>query len=425
MYDFDFFESFFNTETKHFFDLSLIGWWLRKRHRYAVLPSCPQRACIATVVNSVYMDNTSPTSPWNPNQGSQQGNTSPMGSGMPPKPPMPPSSVPPKPATPSSWPQSTPVQQAPKVPEMPPRQTIQVRTMGSDVKSMGRGDAMPIPESVMAPVPKKEIVFSPETQNQVKGAPSQRMNPGASAMEMEAPSHGSGRKMAIWISSIVVLLALVLVGYFFVYPMLFPEVPPPPVLPPPPPPAAVIPHASYFVVAPSTKTSVSGSVGDPAAALAQIQALTATPIPSGNLQEIEVKLGESQMAFSQFFSLLGTTLSATDLSTWFEDDFTAFTYYDDKGVWPGYVAKAKAGITPEALTAGLMPLETSDLSRMYLIPLGDPQGGFKDGTVNGKESRYVAFSTPGAAFSYTILDGHVLFSTSYDGAKKAATHLGF
>lgn len=326
-----------------------------------------------------------------------------------------------------SWPSSSGMPAGPKMPDAPPRQTLQMRTMGSDMKSIERGDTMPIPESVMAPQPKKEIVFSPETQNQMPASKLGMNNAKPTTtmtMEEEMPKTGS-KKMMMWMIGIVVVIVLGVVGYFVVYPMLFPSAPPAPPIAPPPPPVVQAPHASYFVTAPQANGVLNVTM-DPALLLSAIQGLKNNPsLPSGSVQEIQIKTDAGQMKFSDFFTAFGTSLTAAQLATWFEDDFTVFAYYDDKGIWPGYIVKLKTGVTPEAARAGLAPLETSDLAKMYLSSPGAVTGTFKDGAVNGKPSRYQVFSLPGAAFSYTVLDSYVLFSTSYEGSKKSATLLGF
>ena len=341
-----------------------------------------------------------------------------------PKPPSTPSANPQGSAPKPVWPSAPQVSTGPKVPEMPPKQTLQMRTMGSDVKSMERGDTMPIPESVMAPIAKKEIVFSPETENQF---PPQSPKPPMNNMPIEEePSHEGRKKAMVWTVSGVGIVALGLVGYFVIYPMLFPSAPPAPPTPPPAPPVVLIPHTSYFTSAPPLKGTINVS-GDPSFALTVLQTLATTPPPTGiDFQEVEVTDSAGQMPFKNFFTAFGTSITADQLGTWFEDDFTAFAYYDTNGVWPGYIVKLKTGVTADAAKQGLAALETSDLTKLYLFPPGDVQGGgFKDGGVNGKSSRYVVFSTPGSAFSYTVIDSYVLFSTSYDGAKRAATLLGY
>lgn len=283
---------------------------------------------------------------------------------------------------------------------------------------------MPIPESVMAPEAKREIVFSPETQNQMAGVPSPRkLGPSVPPMMEEEPPSGK-RKLLMWGGGIAAVVVLGAVGYFVAYPRLFPPSPPP--APPPPPPPALAPHVSYFLTPATTKGKVSVTAIEPAIISLRLQQLRSTPLPPGSLQEVEIAHDATgQVPWSAFFATFGTNLAAADLAAWFEDDFTAFAYYDVSGVWPGYVAKLKSGVTADAIRQGLALLESSDLAPLYLFPPGDPQGGWNDGGVNGTSARYLVYAQPSAAFSYTVFDSYVLFSTSYEGAKGAATLLGY
>lgn len=303
------------------------------------------------------------------------------------------------------------------VPEVPPKQTVTVRTMDSDLKSISRGESVPVPETVMAPEGKKDFVFTPETQNQMAAQ---------QVAEEEEMHDAKGKKMFIWIGSVVGILVLVAVGYFVVYPLLFPKAPPTPPAPPPPPPVVLAPHASYFVTPATTKTSIPLSDVSSLSISSAWQPLTVSTPVNGTLQEVEIQNPQTgQVPFSQYIDAFGAGIIAADAAAWFEDDFTAFAYYDANGVWPGYIAKLKTGVTKEQVMTGLVALETADLSKLYLFPPGPAKGAFKAGKINNKDSRYAVFTASGAAFNYGVLDSYLLLSTSYEGAKKAATLLGF
>ncbi len=317
-------------------------------------------------------------------------------------------------------PQNNPPTPPPGVPEIPPKQTVTLRTMDTDMKSIGRGESMPVPETVMAPEGKKDFVYSSETQNQMAGQ---------QVVQEEETHDNKGKKMFIWIGSIVGVLILVAVGYFVVYPLLFPKAAPPPPPPPPPPTVVKALHNSYFVTVPPNKTSIPLTDVSFLEISTAFQPITvaANKLPDGSLQEIEIQNAQTgQIPFSQYLDAFGVGIAASSTTAWFENDFTAFAYYDANGIWPGYIAKLKPGVTKEQLVTGLAPLETADLSKLYLFPPGAAKaGGFKDGKVNTKDARYVQFTSPGAAFDYLVIDQYLLLSTSYDGAKRAATLLGF
>lgn len=304
-----------------------------------------------------------------------------------------------------------PENRPPAVP--PPQARVDVRTMESDVKSIQGGEAMPIPESVMAPEGEKELLMGPDTENQLPGP----------------VAGGDGKKKAaLWISGILGVIVLGLVGYFVVYPLLFPAAPPPPPPAPPPlPPAPALIHQSLFRTAADAQAKVILADVSLFNISDELGTVAEAGLEAGKLQEVEiVDTADSQVPAAAYFATFGLGISAANLGTWFEDDFTAFMYYDANGEWPGYVLKLKPGVTANAVKAGLAPLESADLSIFYLDSVGSAEGGFKDGQVNGKTARYTVFpDRAGAAFDYAVLDGVVLISTNYDGAKKAATLLGF
>lgn len=304
-----------------------------------------------------------------------------------------------------------PENRPPAVP--PPPAKVDIRTFASDVTSIGRGDAMPIPESVMAPEGEKELLMGPDTENQLPGG---------------SVSEGGGKKKAVlWVSSILGVIVLGLVGYFVVYPLLFPPAPPEPPPAPPAPPAPALIHQSYFSTAADATARVVLANVSLFSISDELATVAGAGLEAGKLQEVVVAdSGDSQVPASSYLGAFGLGISAADLATWFEDDFTAFMYYDANGEWPGYVLKLKAGVTADAAKAGLAALESADLSALYLDPVGAASGAFRDGQVNGKAARYVAFpDRAGAAFSYTVADEYAILSTNYDGAKKAATLLGF
>lgn len=311
----------------------------------------------------------------------------------------------------SSFSGPKPENRPPAVP--PPQAKVDVRTFASDIKSIGRGDAMPIPESVMAPESGKELLMGPDTENQMPG---------------RVAGGSSGRKMALWIGSIGGIIVIGLVGYFVVYPLLFPATPPPaPPAPPTPPPSAALQHHSLFATAADAQAKIRLADVSLFNISDELGTVADSELASGKIQEVEIAdTGDSQVPAAAYLGTFGLGVSAANLAAWFEDDFTAFMYYDANGKWPGYVLKLKPGVTAAAAVAGLQPIESADLSVFYLNPVGSPSGGFKTGNVNGKPARYTVFpDRAGAAFDYAVLDGHVLISTNYDGAKKAAVLLGF
>jgi len=111
----------------------------------------------------------------------------------------------------------------------------------------------------------------------------------------------------------------------------------------------------------------------------------------------------------------------------FDQDPTLFTYTNNQGTWLGTILKLNANTsTISKIKANIESIETSNnATNFFLTDPGNPSA-WKDGKVNNYQARYIGFSKPGAALSYTwINDQFLLISTNYAGAQEAAKLLGF
>ncbi len=297
----------------------------------------------------------------------------------------------------------------------PPPPEVDLRTMQSDISSVQKGESMPMPQSVLPPAVESEPVFRPETQvgDTLPGG-----------QEISAPKKKSG-KLWIWISLLIVIAGGGTAAYFFVYPSLAPA-PVAPVTPPPAPTpiTPVIPHNSYFLTAPQTNSELRLNNLLYTTIINSLQNLAATKLTDGFVQEVAILDAQgSQITFSSYLPVFAAGFTPTQLANWFEDDFTAFLYYDKNGVWPGYVAKIKNGANLDEVSSNLASLEKEDLSKFYLAAPGG-FGPFKSGQLNGKSTRYAGGSAVGSSFNYALINGELIISTSYNGLKAAAPLLG-
>ncbi len=292
----------------------------------------------------------------------------------------------------------------------PPTPEVNVRTMNSDMKSVERGDAMPLPESVLPKEMENEPVFSAETAN-----------------TMGEKSGNSGKKrMMMWILGIVIIGGLGAVGYFVIYPKINPA--PPPVTPPPtPPPAVQAMHRSAFKTnVPSDQIQLNNIILSSVMAAFQTYATSLTGSTSAPvIKELAIVDGANMpVIWKTYFKIFGTNISEENMATWFDSDFTAFVYHDDKGTWPGYVLNIKDGIASSTLKTSIKPIEESDISKFYINPPGT-FGAFKDGKVKNFVTRYATSNKPGVALNYGIVDKYFVLSASYKGFESAVTALGF
>jgi len=273
----------------------------------------------------------------------------------------------------------------------------------------------------------EEPAFSPNTTTQIPPS-----------VDNLIAQHGS-RKTLWWIiGGIVIVAALGGVGYFYVYPMLAtPPVAPiveTPVTPQPPtPPAPAVPkRTSSFINSPGQEGLVTlASPLSRAGILAGIAEQTKN-VETGVVELIFSSDAKTPIAFGPFLSAITpefTAVAKTNLL--FVDDFTAYAYKDDKGVWPGYVANLKPDFNQEKdgpeLKAWFTSLEKSPLKNFFMADPGK-MGAFKDGMINEKyPDRYSTGATAGASFGYAALlptQQKVVISTSFMGLKEAIRLMG-
>lgn len=286
--------------------------------------------------------------------------------------------------------------------------------------------APPPPQN--APSPPPNLPFAEGPANEPVFQPTAPPTP-TETLE-QAPPHRDRGLLRLFII-IVVVIGLASLSYFVVYPLLTESdsLPSPAPAPPPTGGASPLPsspirsHQSFFVVPAAQETPLTiepVSADGIAEALRQIGE---RGMPADSLEEIIMRDSRgSHIAFPAFMAAFGV-FDPDDLAAWFEDDFTAFLYYDDKGIWPGYLAKVKPDANRTDLMIALSGLETVPLRQFFLEDPGS-LGPFRDGTVFGRPNRYAAGTLPGAAFEYILVDNYVAVSASYPGLQAALRQMG-
>ena len=293
-----------------------------------------------------------------------------------------------------------------------PTGDVFIRTMEEDIKA-------PKPEEVLPPEEGKDIEIKPETV-----VPPMLEAPKIAELpELETP------KKPIWlfiVGGIVIAAVSFVLGYFVIFPLVFPakeaitvtEQPSVSTIP-----AATAPqkveHKSLFVIQTTGISNVSVSPMDLLGISVALQSAAAVRLAEGSIKEIAIlDQNNSQISYSEFLAQFLSGADKTQLEQWFENDFSAYLYYDRNGVWPGYVAKIKRN--PSLQTSLENP---SNVANFYLAPLRTLTP-FKDGKINNYATRYASGSQVGAAFNYGIFGDYFVISTSYDGLKAAIKLLG-
>lgn len=314
--------------------------------------------------------------------------------------------------------------QAPNIPSVPQTNIVPpspttpdayVRTMGSDIQSMrASGGTEPVPVS-----------FS--------------NNPAPAPMP-EAQEVKSG-KTIFWLIILIIIVGIGWITYQYGLPAYraitetqpAPEAIPQPTAPQPetadlgatPPPPAPAPATTPLGGALATLVKIETD-GTAASITAGLAAETKKGgITSDTMQEVSIMNNGARMSFDTVMNALlpeATTNGLAGIFTaGFDPNFSAYIFYDDRGAWPGYVAKINPAsqIDTVTLMSRLQAFETSSYQNLFLTNPGESYG-FKTGQARGKYiDRFVPLATPGALFNYGIFGDYLIINTSNNGLVKA------
>lgn len=339
------------------------------------------------------------------------------------------------------------------IPDIKP-ENLTARTMNSDVASIQtQGGGQPVAYTPNPIQPKTEVFVPPQAEI----AP---MNPTATPAEMpvvmEAPASNK-KPIILGLASFVIVIALGAIGWFVIYPnfsatteesieaefpassLPTPEEPQPAM----PPEETVSPETPTSSATSSEVTTASGTAPTfihssffktAADAVTEFSFEPATTenykkaFPGGTAEvalfrEVIFKSGQVAYKSSDLLGLL-TPKSLGQETGLFNPDFTAFSYTDKNGVWPGLVLKI-VDSKKEAVTAALKTLETSEEAAAFF---GETAPGtaktWKDGKIGTYAGRYLTFATIGASLNYAVAGDYAIISTSYTGGQEVAKRLG-
>lgn len=263
------------------------------------------------------------------------------------------------------------------------------------------------------------------------------------AQELPPLENEGGRKKLMWLAALIIIVGFGLLIYTYSLPYFIrqsttttpalTQTPPPAApepVPQPPPPLPPAPAMSLFNTPLNTLPSISLTDNTLAFTLAALQAAAAKKPENGNMQEFKILDAKgAPLPFSTYLQIILPEAQsiglAETLTAAFEDSFGAYFFYDDKGAWPGYVAKLKPSSNMDivTLTDRLQKLEASSYGNFFLAQPGIPQE-FKTGQALGKyPDRYIAFSAPGALFSYGLFENYLILNTSNEGLKQILAKL--
>jgi hypothetical protein len=343
------------------------------------------------------------------------------------------------------------------IPDIKP-ENIAARTMNSDMASIQtQGGGQPVAYTPTTQ-PKPEVFVPPQAETAPINPTTIGMDaPAAMPADASAPS-GNKKPIIMGLASFVIVIALGAIGWFVIYPNfsaeeVIPEEIPEASLPaqeenlPPAMPSeesSVLPlenstssattseemtetetpetliHSSFLKIAADAVTELNF---EPATLENYKTAFPGGTAEVALFKEIVFKNQTGAYSSGEILALIAPQSLGSD-KTLFAADFTAFSYTDKNGVWPGLVLKIAEGKKEAAATA-VKSLETTEESANFF---GGTTPGtattWKDGKIGTYAGRYLTFATTGASLNYAVAGDYVVISTSYAGAQEVAKRLG-
>ncbi|MFH1192941.1 MAG: hypothetical protein V1656_01325 [Candidatus Jorgensenbacteria bacterium] len=364
-----------------------------------------------------------------------------------------------------------------------PQPKVEVRTMGSDLRSIGEqggGEPRPYvpkpaapssvftpptPGSTPSPFVKPSITFTPPGMGTAglptqAGLPTKPQVPSGVPAPVGAPK--SKRGIFLGILSFFVVVGLAAVGYFFIYPMFagtpaepvvtppapIAEVPPvlppeessavvqepevvpePPVIPPVIPPvtaeviAGIDTHASLLTIPADIRADVTLATVNVDGLRAALPFAQAT-VPL--FREVTIKTAEGKViVFGELAKRLVPGFFTAELIGYFADDATYITYAAADGTWFGFAVPLKSGVELGTVQGKMNALQRDPDNKNFFLTDPGAEGAWRDGNIKAHPASLVDFATPGATLGYTWLGRTLLLTTNLAAGEKAAQRLGF
>lgn len=307
------------------------------------------------------------------------------------------------------------------VPPPPAATDVRVRTMESDAQAVARG-VEPAAQPVTPPPPMASIPTPVSAQATPAPAPLP-----------DVRESKSGR-LLLWLVMLVLIVGIGWGAYKYGLPLYramsisapAPEAvaEPAPVAPEivtPPAPPAITPLGVTRDTLPTI-----GTDGTMASIMTALAAHAEKNKPaSGTVEEVAIFNGEAPMSFDTYMMALLPEAQANGLggilTAAFDPVFSTYIYHDERGAWPGYIAKINpaAQIDPATLASRVQAIETSSYKNLFIGDPGAPST-FRTGQARDKYvDRFVPLAKDGALFSYGIFGDYLILNTTNNGLVKA------
>ncbi len=347
-----------------------------------------------------------------------------------------------------------------------PEPKIDLRTLNSDLEQIQQTGGQNI--SGYQPTNQNNNQTIPNKEEQEQQVSTSANNLESSPMPAPTPKKKTGLKFLIF----VLIIALILIGYFVLYPKIFNNqknqstqnnqlenlIPPPPQIPteqlqnenltstPTTPETSsnetsseakqenienkpttlnleVIENYQSFSKRPNTLNELILNH----ATLTDFKNLfTKEEATKPILKEIVIKNIENKiLSAGSILSLIDPIFFNSTTLNYFEKNFNLFKYTNNDGQWLIFVLKLKKEANVKNAQDNMINLQKSDnLSNYFLEDVGLKKD-WQDGKVKNKPTSLVNFEKTGATLSYTWFDSYLLLSTNLEGAENVATLLGY
>ncbi len=185
-------------------------------------------------------------------------------------------------------------------------------------------------------------------------------------------------------------------------------------------------HKTFFTIPPDMVLPIRPVESTGLSALEQWR--EAFRFATGTITEtqLENRVGE-YLAFSDFLSVLSVNFSAKSvIQSNFDTDFTSFLYKDAAGSWPGIILRLKSGVNGLLVAGEVAKLEMEDdfISFMFPVSPGSREPSFKDAQLSGMPVRELGFEAKPAMFVYGLTpEGYLIIASSEDAFKAALARL--
>ena len=300
-----------------------------------------------------------------------------------------------------------------------PTVDVKIRTMNSDLQSMGLGGGFP--------------------QMNIQQMPTVDLNPAPRVQEVVNPPSSSGSRKIIYIILSIVGVAILFILGFFLPKLLLGDQPAP--TPPvnqagnatttatstpqtPPVKPTTFTHSTFFKVGTGSVTTIPLSNSSAENVSATISQQTA-PI-SASFSETAFTKDGSPITWKEFINLYGWNfLPETFFTENFKDDFTSFVYKDAMGTFPGYIVQLKPDASIVLLRSQLLKIESDPtaVAKVFLSSPSNPEVSFKDSQISNQPVRTLKFGS-GEIFYYGWFNNeYLVFGTSEEGIRQAFSKL--